>query len=274
MPRQKFIQTSHADIAVFETAGSNLPLLLLHGNSSCKEVFRHQLESPLGGRHRLIAIDLPGCGASSDAREPARTYNAAGYAGTVMEVLSALDITEAAVFGWSLGGHVGLELLPRFDGLVGLMMSATAPVHPTPEAVSAAYRQHLAVALIAKEELSSEEAQRFADALYGAVASEDLVAAVRRADGRARRMVLETAFDGPFDQRVLAETATIPIAIVNGADDPIVNLDYVESLSYPRLWEGHCFRIENAGHAAFLSNPAAFNAILERFVAYLVQRAP
>ncbi|MGD9738554.1 MAG: alpha/beta fold hydrolase [Bauldia sp.] len=269
MPGPGPISTSHGEVAVLDVEGPGLPLLFLHGNSSCKEVFVHQLEGPLRARRRLIAIDFPGCGASDDARDPARTYNMAGYAGSVMEVLAALGVSQAAVFGWSLGGHVALELLPRFDGLAGLMIAATAPVHPTPEAVFAAYRQHHAVALIAKEVFTAEEARSFAEALYGTAVTPELVAAARRADGRARRLVLETAFDGPYDQRVLAETATKPIAVVNGADDPIVNVDYVASLAYPTLWEGRCFEIPAAGHAAFLSQPAAFNPILERFVASL-----
>ena len=62
------VPTSFADIAVSDSAGAGSAVLMIHGNSSCKEVFRHQLESPLGARLRLIAMDLPGHGASSDAR--------------------------------------------------------------------------------------------------------------------------------------------------------------------------------------------------------------
>lgn len=43
-------------------------VLLIHGNSSCKEVFRNQRDGDLGRRYRMIAVDLPCHGASEDAR--------------------------------------------------------------------------------------------------------------------------------------------------------------------------------------------------------------
>ena len=63
----KKVQTSHCDIAVSQTGGKGAAILLIHGNSSCKEVFRAQMESPLGEANRMIAIDLPGHGDSGDA---------------------------------------------------------------------------------------------------------------------------------------------------------------------------------------------------------------
>jgi pimeloyl-ACP methyl ester carboxylesterase len=69
------------------------------------------------------------------------------------------------------------------------------------------------------------------------------------------------------DQRKLAEDSLVPIAIVNGSDDPLVNVEYVGSLTYRNLWDKHCYLLRGAGHVPFLHEPEAFNAILERFVA-------
>jgi hypothetical protein len=41
------VPTAFADIAIRESAGEGPAVLMIHGNSSCKEVFRHQLENPL-----------------------------------------------------------------------------------------------------------------------------------------------------------------------------------------------------------------------------------
>jgi pimeloyl-ACP methyl ester carboxylesterase len=62
---------------------------MLHGNSSCKEAFDRQLNGALGDEFRLIAIDLPGHGASSDAADPNRTYSFPGYAEAAIAVLEA-----------------------------------------------------------------------------------------------------------------------------------------------------------------------------------------
>jgi hypothetical protein len=37
-------------------------------------------------------------------------------------------VAEAVVFGWSLGGHIGIELMSRFPGMRGLMISGAPPV--------------------------------------------------------------------------------------------------------------------------------------------------
>lgn len=122
---QKTLETSHGKIAVRETGGKGTAVLLVHGNSSSSAVFRNQLESPLGERYRIIAADLPGHGASGDAIDPDRSYSMEGYADAMTEVLGLLGVSKAIVFGWSLGGHIGLEMIDRFPGLLGLMITGT-----------------------------------------------------------------------------------------------------------------------------------------------------
>lgn len=275
MLKKHTIRTSHADIAVAETSGSGLPVVLIHGNSCSKDVFANQLEGAAADRHRMIAFDLPGHGASSDAFDPARTYSMNGLADMTVELLAALGVEKAAVYGWSLGGHVGLELIPRFKGLVGLMLGATPACHATPESLFGAYRPHPAVPLVGQETWSEAEGDLFAATVFGSAGNATLRAAIRRADGRARRMVLETAFaGGASDQRQLAETTSVPLAFVNGENDPIINVDYIGSLAYPTLWEKHCFLLRGEGHAPFLTNPKLFNPVFERFLADMAVIAP
>jgi pimeloyl-ACP methyl ester carboxylesterase len=271
---ERVVRTSHADMAVAETSGGKLPLVLIHGNSSCKEVFRHQLKSPVGETYRLIAVDLPGHGRSSDARDPENTYTMPGYAEAVVELLHAMKIKQAAVFGWSLGGHVGLEMLPRFPGLVGLMITGAPPVGNTPEAVMAGFRPNEHAALLGKPELAPEELQILLAANYGGHADALLTSAARRTDGRARAIMFGGLFTGRLsDQRAIAESTTVPIALVNGADDPVVNADYVGSLHYKALWDEHGYILRGLSHAPFLQAPDVFNPILGRFMQDMQARA-
>jgi pimeloyl-ACP methyl ester carboxylesterase len=98
---ESMVKTGHADIAVAETTGKGLPVVFIHGNSGSKEAFRKQFESDMGNVYRMVAIDLPGHGASSDAFEPERTYSLPGYADAVVEVLANMGIDRAVVCGWS-----------------------------------------------------------------------------------------------------------------------------------------------------------------------------
>lgn len=274
MLRTKTVATSHADISVTETSGTGLPVLLVHGNSGSKEVFADLMNGPMGEVYRMIAFDLPGHGASSDAHDPSRTYSMPGYGEMVAELLDKLGVSQAAVFGWSLGGHIAMELLPRFSGVVGLMIEAAPPVHPTPESFQQGFRQHPLVPLIFQEKLSGEEMEFFLSNIYGDSVTPAMRDALKRTDGRARSLLFQTLFDGrTSDQKTLAETTKLPIAIVNGENDPIINVEYVGGLTYASLWEKHCFVLRGEGHAAFLSNPEVFNPIFERFVADMAKLA-
>ncbi|HVY18731.1 MAG TPA: alpha/beta hydrolase [Bauldia sp.] len=273
MSANKIIKTSHADIAISETSGKGLPVLFIHGNSSCKEVFRSQLESPLGETYRLIAMDLPGQGASSDAFDPARTYSIPGFADAAMELLERLGVERAAVVGWSLGGHVAIEMSARYSGMVGLLVAGAPPVSATMESIGSGFKPNPLVGLIGKEVFSDEEAEAFGQGTYGALFDDKLRAAIKRADGRLRRMTFENLLGGgPADQKQAAEQASMPIAFVNGADDPFVNLDYVGGLSYRSLWDQHCYVLRGVGHVAFMQAPEVFNPILTRFLADMQKR--
>lgn len=270
----RVIKTSHADIAVSETSGDGLPVLFIHGNSSCKEVFRKQLESPIGEAYRVIAIDLPGHGASSDAFNPEKSYSMPGYAEAAIESLGVLGVERAAVFGWSLGGHVALEMVPRFDGMVGLMISGAPPVGRDPQAIQAGFQPSPHIGLAGKPEFTAEDTEIFAAATCGMPVDPVLWKAILRTDGQARAMMFGHFFSGQAsDQRKLAEESAIPIAVVNGADDPIINVEYVEGLSYRTLWDKHCFRLRGTGHASFLHAPDAFNEIFLRFMGDMAKRA-
>lgn len=272
--KKSTVKTSLADIAVVETSGTGLPVLFIHGNSASKEVFRNQMSSPMGETYRMIAFDLPGHGESSNAADPATTYTMPGYTKVILEMLDQLGVDKAAVYGWSLGGHIAIELIPRFPGLVGLMLTGTPPVHPNPPSFMGGFNAHPAVPLIGKPDLTAEDEAVFLAAIYGRAASDEFLTTMRRADPIARPLVLQGAFDGSSsDQQTLIETATVPVAFVNGADDPIVNVAYIGSLQYPTLWERHCFVLRGEGHAPFLTNPDVFNSILERFLTDMGQEA-
>lgn len=267
------VKTSHADIAISETLGEGLPILFLHGNSSCKEVFRGQMESALGDVYRLIAMDLPGHGESGDATDPERTYTMPGYADAAVETLAQLGIQRAAVVGWSLGGHIALEMIPLLDGLTGIMIMASPPVGLGAEKVMAGFQPIPNAEMVGKPELTPEEVEIFLYANYGPAIDAGLRAALMRTDGRARALMFQALFTGNIsDQRAIVESTDVPVAVVNGADDPLVNLEYIGGLAYRNLWDDHCYVLRGAGHACFLHVPEAFGAILERFARDMERR--
>ena len=265
--RHSTISTQTASIRVSESDGTGLPLVLIHGSGASRQVFERQFASSLAERHQLLALDLPGHGESTDAANGS-DYAIPALADSVAEVLALRGISHAAIFGWSLGGHIGIELLSRVPAVAGLMITGTPPVSPGPLGMLRGFQTNWDLLLASKEQFSERDIQRFYELCYGGRGDERFLAAIRRADGRVRPAVSRGLMRGDgADQRWTVEHAVVPVAVVNGATEPFARLSYVASLDYPTLWGGQCHIVPDAGHAPFWDQPEAFNALLGQFAA-------
>ena len=268
----RWLDTSHGRVAIRETWGTGLPLVLLHGNSMSKDAFRRQMDGALGSRHRMVAIDLPGHGASDDAANPEHGYTLTRFADVVVEVAEMLELEEFAILGWSLGGHVALEVCAGAPGILGVMLVGAPAIGVDPASILQAFRPGPFLKRTMLERFSNLEAEAFSE-LAGVAGDADLSAAVLRADGRARVAVLRDALaGGASDARAIVGTMRVPLAIVDGAEDPIVERSYVDGLTYSTLWEGRTPVIPGVGHAPFREIAPLFNSILARFLADLCSR--
>jgi pimeloyl-ACP methyl ester carboxylesterase len=243
-----------------------MPLLMLHGSGSARHIFQHQFDSDLASRFRLVALDLPGHGESSNAATPAVNYTLPGLARTVDEVMAAMEIDRAVIFGWSLGGHVALEIMSTSERVAGVMLSGAPPIGHGPLAVLRSFRISLDSMLASKEHFSEAEVTRFARLCFGMNVTAEHRRDIRRADGRLRKIMFGSMMSGRCaDEKKLVETSGVPVAMVNGSEDPFFRPGYVAAIRYAALWDGMCHIIPDAGHAAFAEMPAIFNPILMRF---------
>lgn len=100
-------------------AAAATPLLLLHdapGSARAHEA----LIRALGRTHRVIAVDLPGCGESDALPDDARTL--ADYATALRTACGTLGIACAAVYGIGLGASLACELAASGDGFVTALL--------------------------------------------------------------------------------------------------------------------------------------------------------
>src|SRR4051794_1125973 len=115
-------------LAFINTGGRRSSVLLIHGNSSCKEIFVHQIAFLAARGYNVVAADLPGHGGSDDASDPSRVYSFPGYADALARLMDRLGIAAYHVVGWSLGGHVGLEMWSTRENVRSLLITGTPPV--------------------------------------------------------------------------------------------------------------------------------------------------
>ncbi len=270
------LSTPHGTLSITDTGGFGRPaLLFIHGNSFHSGIFRPLLSNAkLAASHRLIAFDLPGHGDSSNAPDPEASYTQPAYADAALRVLRHLGARDVVVLGWSLGGHVALEMLalhppsPAEDAIRvrGTVLVGTPPV--ARHDVGAGFRDAGGlVAAAARGGLTRDEEEAFARAASEEPREGWLVEAVRRADPRARRIMFEAFAGGRgADQQAVVGSKDVLVAVVNGKMEPFVNLEYVRGVEYGNLWKGECFELEGLQHAPFWGDPERFVGILMEFL--------
>lgn len=238
---------------------SDTTIVCLHGASMRKEVFLPQFALPA----RVVALDLPGHGDAPETTEA----TIPGYAGALSAFLDTLG--PVVLLGWSLGGHIALELLdhPRVRAAA---LVATPPLGRSDDPASA-YLPGPLLDLASSRTWTEEEAGIYARGLFPTtdpVLARTLAVSAHRA-GPVTRSVTEAYVGGAgVDQKTRFESSRKPILLVVGERDPVINPRFFDTVSTRPLWRNACVRLP-AGHAPFAEIPADFNPPLAAFVSDL-----
>jgi pimeloyl-ACP methyl ester carboxylesterase len=260
------LQIGAQTIAGFESPGTGRPILLVHGNSSSSRIWQKQLQGALGTKFRVIAIDLPGHGASSPPPDPAQDYSGSGYARAIAASATELGLKDAVVVGWSLGGHAVLNAAAAMPMASGLMIFGTPPIGKGPDGFAGFKGLSTTVFTPKPSEAEIEEWTKSAFAPGYAPIPDFVVSDFRNTDGNARGYLGAAAQAGRLaDEAEIVRNLTIPLAIVHGREEQIVDLGYLQRLPAPTLWRGEVQVIDGAGHAVQWEKADAFNKLLDEF---------
>jgi pimeloyl-ACP methyl ester carboxylesterase len=230
----------------YEVHGEGQPLLLTHGYSATSQMWRGQIE-PFSRRYKLILWDMRGHGASDYPTD----QGAYSEEATVADMAALLDVVgadKAIVGGLSLGGYMSLAFHLAHPGRVeALLIIDTGPGYRK-DAPRDGWNQN-----------ALRTAQRYESEGLGGLAGgsvEMRTSTHRNAEGlaRAARGML-TQRDG----RVIDSLphVTVPSLVVVGANDTpfLIASDYMAG----KIPGARKLVIPNAGHAANIDQPQAFN---------------
>lgn len=227
-------------------------ILLSHGYSATSEMWHGQI-GPIGDHYNLILWDMRGHG-KSDSPADVERYSEAVTVGDMAAVLDACGVERAVIGGLSLGGYMTLgfhlkyphrcEALMLFDTGPGYKKAAPrAEWNRTAEARAVAFETDGLDAMGASEEVRRSH-HRSAQGLANA----------------ARGMLAQ------FDDRVIQSLPHIerPTLVLVGANDTpfLIATDYMAG----KIANSEKVVIDNAGHAANIDQPEAFNAAVLDFL--------
>jgi pimeloyl-ACP methyl ester carboxylesterase len=90
---------------------------------------------------------------------------------------------------------------------------------------------------------------------------------VLRTDGRARSNLGASIGPGEFrDECAVVRDLRVPLAVLHGDKEQLVNGRYFDSVAMPTLWRGAAQMIPDAGHTPQWETPQVFDALIETFV--------
>jgi pimeloyl-ACP methyl ester carboxylesterase len=237
-------------------------LCFVHGLGAAMQQFRPQAEH-FAGAYRVLRLSLRGHGGSSaPASATPEAYTPRVLAQDVQALLAHLDIETLHFVGNSLGGLVGYELLelgqPHLISLT--TFGTTAELH-SPRLVywTVAATTHLL-------------GVRGVAALIGKSGSQERAVGVqlremyRSATKDALLLIARHIAD--YDYTPTLRRAGVPLLLIQGALDKGINAELASTLAtLEAAPQARIVPLAGAGHFANMEQPAAFNRILETFLA-------
>jgi pimeloyl-ACP methyl ester carboxylesterase len=262
-------------ITYLESPGQDdTAVVFVHGNSSSANTWLPVMSGDFGKRFRCVALDLPGHGRSEPATDEA-DYSLPGHAAVLTGFARELGVSDAVFVGWSMGGQITMEAMPALPDARGFVIFGAPPV-TSPEQMAEAFLPNPAMGALFSAHVSEAEATTAAQSFTAAGSALDLgefVSDILATDGAARTGLGSSAGACRFaDEIAVVSALRQPLAVVQGAEEQLVSLDYLRKLTIPTLWRGEVQVVPGVGHAPHQEAPQVFASLLTEFIDDLDQQ--
>jgi 3-oxoadipate enol-lactonase len=247
-------------------AGEGRPLVLVHAFPLNAEQWLPQLTRVPRG-WRMIAPDLRGFGPAEPEAVVAGGVGMTTYAGDVLELMTHLDISRAAVAGLSMGGYVAFEMLRQAPSrMSGLVLADTRAGADSEDAKAGRDRMMMVLERDGPVGVSREMVPK----LLGRTSIEeqpDLAVAVREMIETSTPAGILSGIramkDRP-DSAALLPGIECPAMVICGAEDSVTPLVEAEGMC-SAIPGAQLVIVPAAGHLSNLENPLAFSAAIDEF---------
>ena len=242
--------------AAFVEVGTGEPLILIHGVGMRLEAWAPQIDG-LAASHRVIAVDIPGHGASDALPEGSRLEDFVVWAG---RLLDDLRLDRVNVAGHSMGALIAGGMAATFGARVCRVALLNGVYRRPPEAAEAV---RLRAAAIARGGVDLEGPLR---RWFGEPGQQDEAYRLTRTwlatvDPKGYSTAYSAFAHGDATYADAWATVTAPALFLTGRDDPNSTPEMAEAMAKAAP-NGLAVVIEGHRHMVNLTAPEAVNRIL------------
>lgn len=258
----------------YEDHGSGNPVVLIHGYPLSGASWEKQVPDLLAAGHRVISYDRRGFGKSS---QPTAGYAYDTFAEDLHQVLSALELQDVALVGFSMGGGEVARYLGKYGservrkavilgGIPPYLLKA--PDNPTgvDQSVFAGIEQAIKRD---RYEFFADFFKNFfnADELQGRRVSEAAMQACwHTAAGCSATATLACVGTWSTDFRRDVERIDVPTLVIHGDADRIVPLAASGALTAQRVKDARLVVVKGGPHCITWTHPEVVNPALVEFL--------
>lgn len=270
-PRGKFVEVNGVRLHYIER-GDGEPLVLLHGNGSMIQDFVSSgLLEKAAHKYRVIVFDRPGFGFSDRPRLTIWTPEA--QAELIHKALPQIGISHAVVLGHSWGASVAIALALRDPALVSRLVLASGYYYPTVRGdVLFSWQAIPVIGDILSYTLSPILARVMWPALMKKIFGPSVVPkkfagfpkemALRPSQLRASAAESALMVPAAFASRKDYAALTMPVAIIAGEDDKLVDTDKQSARLHQDITQSTLRRVPGVGHMVHQSATDAVMAAI------------
>jgi len=250
-------------------AGEGRPILLIHGWPLSDEMYEYQYNDLINKNFRAIGITLRGFGKSN---KPYGEYNYDVHASDIKAVLDILEIEDAVLVGFSMGGAIAIRFVANYDGahVSKLVLAAAAapvwtqredfqynlPTSAVDELIDLNYKDRPKLLADFAKIFSATETSL--NEGIGGWLNGICLSASSYATAQCLIALRDT------DLRSDLVKILIPTVIMHGKKDKICSFDLAEQMD-AGISNSHIVAFENSGHSLFLEETHKFNVELIKF---------
>lgn len=236
----------------YEAHGQGPAVLLSHGYGATSAMWEGQITA-LAGSHRLITWDMRGHGAT-DSPDDQALYTEQATVDDMAAILDAEGVEQAIVGGLSLGGYMSLAFNLTYPQRVSaLMLFDTGPGYNNPKA----REEWNGTAIARAEQFEQDGLDSLGRGAEVQVSRHRSAAGLAKA---ARGMLTQV------DARVIQslDAIAVPTLVLVGEKDRpfLAATDYMQA----KIPGAKKVVIDDAGHAANIHQPEAFNQAVREYL--------